>query len=236
MNVNLNPKPVNFKFGEYINKGFELMKAKFGDIFVGLLVTVLMSIIPLCGMMAIGNYYKYIKKLSKNQPTSAGEIFDFKDFMSYLVLQLIIIGAVMLIYIPMVLIMGITGFFVHQHGTEPNPKTVFFMFPYMFLVIITFYYFALRAFYMVPLISLKGVTDIKTAWQISSKMTKGNMLTILLFAIVTSILSQIGILACGIGVLITMPFMYAANYFAYEDGLQQIEYDEIKEIGSAKQF
>ena len=62
------------------------------------------------------------------------------------------------------------------------------------------------------------------------------MLTILLFAIVTSILSQIGILACGIGVLITMPFMYAANYFAYEDGLQQIEYDEITEIGSAKQF
>jgi hypothetical protein len=26
MNVNLTPKPINFKFGEYINKGFELMK------------------------------------------------------------------------------------------------------------------------------------------------------------------------------------------------------------------
>lgn len=232
MKLNLNPKPVNFKFGEYINKGFELMKARFGDIFVGLLVTILMSIIPLCGMMAMGNYYKYIKKLSKNQPTSAGEIFDFKDFMPYLILQLIIIGGVLVLTIPMSFMFALLGAFA-EYGDRPNPLMVM---PLMFLIIIPIYYFLLRAFYMIPLISLKGITDIKTAWQISSTMTKGNIFTILLFAIVVSILSQIGILACGIGILITMPFLYAANYFAYEDGLQQIEYDEITEIGTSQTF
>ena len=232
MKLNLNPKPIQFKFGEYINKGFTLLKAKFGDVFIGLIVTILMSIIPLCGMMAVGNFYKYIKKLSRNERASAGEIFDFKDFLPYLILQLIIIGGVLVFTIPLSFIFAILGAFA-ENGDGPNPLMVM---PLMFLIIIPIYYFLLRAFYMIPLISLKGITDIKTAWQISSTMTKGNLLNILLFAIVVGILSQIGILACGIGIFITMPFMYVANYFAYEDGLQQIEYDEITEIGTPQTF
>ena len=34
MKVNLTPKPINFKLGEYINKGFELLKKDFGNIFI----------------------------------------------------------------------------------------------------------------------------------------------------------------------------------------------------------
>ena len=66
MNVNLTPKPINFKFGEYINKGFELLKKDFGGVFVGFLVTFLMSIIPFCGILAMGNFYKYLRKLKNN--------------------------------------------------------------------------------------------------------------------------------------------------------------------------
>jgi len=235
MNVNLAPKPINFKFGEYINKGFELLKKDFGSVFVGFLVTFLMSIIPFCGILAVGNYYKYLRKLTKNQSVSAGEIFDFKDFMPYFILQLIIIAGVFVLYIPMIFFGAFAGITSNRSG-EPNPGMMIFIFPYLFLMIATLYYFLLKGFYMIPLISFKEITDIKTAWNISKVMTKGNLWSILLFAFVVGILSQIGILACGIGIFITIPFMYAANYFAYEDAIQQIEYDEITEIGSKNEL
>ncbi|WP_426274720.1 hypothetical protein ACN9MN_10755 [Chryseobacterium sp. S-02] len=235
MNVNLAPKPINFKFGEYINKGFELLKKDFGSVFVGFLVTFLMSIIPFCGILAVGNYYKYLRKLNKNQSVSAGEIFDFKDFMPYFILQLIIIAGVFVLYIPMIFF-GVFAGITSNNSGEPNPGMMIFMFPYLFFMIATLYYFLLKGFYMIPLISFKEITDLKTAWNISKVMTKGNLWSILLFAFVVGILSQIGILACGIGIFITIPFMYAANYFAYEDAIQQIEYDEITEIGSKNEF
>lgn len=235
MNVNLAPKPINFKFGEYINKGFELLKKDFGNVFVGFLMCFIMSIIPFCGLLAVGNLYKYLRKLNRNQPVSAGEIFDFKDFMPYFILQLIIIAGIIVLYIP-IMFLGIFAGIASNDSGEPNPLMMFFMFPYMFLMLVAIYYFLLRGFYIIPLICFKGITDIKTAWNISTVMTKGNLWSILLFALVVGIIAQIGILACGIGIFVTIPFMYAANYFAYEDAIQQIEYDEITEIGSKNEF
>lgn len=234
MNVNLKPKPVNFKLGEYINRGFEFLKKDFGNIFVAFLVCIIMSIIPFCGMLAMGNMYKYLQKLNRNQAASPGDIFDFKDFMPYFILQLIIFGAVFIIYIPLIIVLALTG---ALSGTEdPNPMAGFFMFPYILAVMFAIYYFALKAFYIIPLISLKGIKDIKTAWNISKVMTKGNLISILLFSFVIGLLAQIGVLACGIGIFLTLPFVYTANYFAYEDAIQQIEFDEITEIGSKNEF
>ena len=235
MNVNLTPKPINFKFGEYINKGFELLKKDFGGVFVGFLVTFLMSIIPFCGLLAMGNFYQYLRKLNKNQNPSAGEIFDFKDFMSYFTLQLIIIGGVIVLYIPFIIFGGLAGATADANG-EVSPFFAILMFPYMFVMLFAIYYFLLKGFYILPLISFKGITDIKTAWNISKVMSKGNLLNIFMFSFVIGILSQIGIIACGIGLLLTLPFMHTANYFAYEDAIQQIEYDEITEIGITEKY
>lgn len=229
MKVNLTPKPINFKLGEYINKGFELLKKDFGNIFVAFLMCFIMSIIPFCGILAMGNLYKYLQRLNRNQPASPGDIFDFKDFMPYFMLQLIVFGGVLLLYIPLFAALGISG--ALSEGNEPNPMVAFFVFPYMFLLIGAIYYFVLKGFYIIPLISLKGIREVKEAWGISKIMTKGNLLSIFLFSVVVSILAQIGIIACGIGIFLTLPFLYTANYFAYEDAIQQIEYDEITEIG-----
>lgn len=234
MNVNLKPKPINFKFGEYINKGIELLKKDFGNIFVAFLVCLIMSIIPFCGMLAMGNMYKYLQKLTKNQTASPGDIFDFKDFMPYFILQLIIFGAVLVIYIPLIIVLALTGSL--SGADDPNPMVGLLMFPYILVVMIAVYYFALKAFYITPLISLKGIKDLKTAWNISKVMTQGNLIAILLFSFVVGLLAQIGVLACGIGVFLTIPFVYTANYFAYEDAIQQIEFDEITEIGSKNEF
>lgn len=233
MKVILTPKPINFKLGEYINKGFELLKKDFGNIFIAFLVCCIMSIIPFCSLLAMGNLYKYLQKLNRNQPASPGDIFDFKDFMPYFILQLIVFGGVLVLYIPLIIVMAITG---GMSENNENPVAVIFMIPYIFLIIAAIYYFVLRGFYIIPLISLKGIKDIKEAWNISKVMSKGNLISILLFSIVIGILAQIGIIACGIGILFTMPFLYTANYFGYEDAIQQIEHDEITEIGSKNEF
>jgi uncharacterized membrane protein len=130
--------------------------------------------------------------------------------------------------------MGLSG--ALSEGHQPNPMIMFLMFPYIFLMFVAIYYFVLKGFYIIPLISLKGISEIKQAWNISKIMSKGNLLSIFLFSLVVSILAQIGIVACGIGLLLTIPFLYTAKYFAYEDAMQQIEYDEITEIGIKNEF
>ncbi len=234
MKVNLTPKPINFKLGEYINKGFELLKKDFGNIFIAFLVCLIMSIIPFCGLLAMGNLFKYLQRLSRNQPASPGDIFDFKDFMPYFILQLIVFGGVLLLYIPIIVMMTASG--AMSEGHQPNPMIMFLIFPYIFLMFVAIYYFVLKGFYIIPLISLKGITEVKDAWNISKIMSKGNLLSIFLFSLVVGMLAQIGIVACGIGLFLTIPFLYTAKYFAYEDAMQQIEYDEIIEIGSKNEF
>lgn len=233
MNVNFTAKPINFKLGEYLNKGFELLKKDFGNIFVAFLCCFVMAIIPFCGMLGAGNFYQYLRKLNRGQQASPGEIFNFDKFMPYFILQLILIGGIIALYIPMAIIMITTG---ALSGGDPSTWIGFVMFPFMLIIYVALVYFILKGFYIPALISLKDVTDIKTAWNASKVMTKDNLLSIFLFSLVVGILSQIGIIACGIGLLATMPFMYVVNYFAYEDAITQIEHDEISEIGIKEKY
>ena len=233
MNMNFTAKPINFKLGEYLSKGFELLKKDFGSIFVAFLCCIVMGIIPFCGMLGAGNFYIYLRKLNKGQQASPGDIFNFERFMPYFILQLIVIGGIFALYLPMAIIMIAAG---ALSGGEPSGWVAALMIPYFILMYAAILYFVLKGFYIPALISFRNVTDIKTAWNASKIMTKGNLLSIFLFALLTVILSQIGIIACGIGLFLTLPFLYVANYFAYEDAVNQIERDEISEIGIKEKY
>lgn len=212
----LNPKPVNFKFGDYISQAIELMKKDFGTILLSFLCVMILSIIPFCGLMAFGNFYKICYKIDKGIPTSAGEIFDFEDFTSYFIFQLYIFGATLVLMIPMFFLMPIW-----RNGNDPMKSALIMVF--FFAVYFVIIYFLLQAFYIPALITFKKIRDIKTAWNISKIMAKGNLLIILLFSFVIGFLSELGIFACFIGIIFTMPFSYVAQYFASKDGLGQIE-------------
>ena len=233
MNVNFTAKPINFKLGEYINKGFELLKKDFINIFVALIFCIIMSIIPFCGFLAYGNMFKYLRKINKNQPSSPGDIFSFDDFMPYFILQLVIFAGIIVLYIPMMFILPV---FAAIQGEDAGFGMVILAIIYMIFFIVAIIYFSLKGFYIPAFFSLKGVTDIQTAWKASKVMTNDNLLSIFLFSILVAILSQIGLLACVIGVLITMPFTYTAHYFAYEDAMNQIDYNEISEIGITEKY
>lgn len=229
--MNLNAKPVSFKMGEYIRSGYDFLKNNFGDLFVAFLLCFVMSIIPFCGLLGIGNFYRYCRGLRKGEKVSTGDIFNFDNFMPYFIMQLILIGGLILIYIPMIIFIPMMA-----NGGDYSAGLGIVYMIYLLFVYAAIFVIMIKAFYMTALISLGGITDVKTAWNMSVIMGKGNGLNMFLFILVIAVLGYLGILACGIGLLFTIPFVYTAQYFALEDGMQQIEYDEIKEIGSKNEF
>ncbi|MCF2221123.1 hypothetical protein H9Q08_17695 [Chryseobacterium sp. PS-8] len=228
--VKINAKPVNFKLGNYISDGYEFYKANFGNLLGAFFLAMVMSIIPFCGLLAVGNFYKYCRDLRAGRQVSAGDIFNFDNFTPYFMIQLILFAGVMVIYIPMIIMMVAMG----EQDPSAGPPAFFFI--YMFFVYVGILFVALKGFYMPALISLAGVTEIKQAWKISSVMSKGNLWSIFLYSLAVAFLSQLGVIACFIGLIFTIPFAYASHYFAYEDALKQVTYDEIQEIGIKNEF
>ena len=227
METKLNSKPIDFKLSQYLSQGFEILKKDFGKFFLGFIFTLIMSIIPFCSFLAIGNFYKFSRKVFRGEPAEASEIFNFDDFMAYFYLMLIVLGAILVLEIPII----ITSVFASQFGN--SMESFYYLFPiYMIGLMAVIFYFIIRGFYIPALISVGRVKDLKTAWNMSKEMTKGNGLNILLFFFVVSFLSQLGVIACGIGVLLTLPFSYVAQFLAYDDAMDQIQFDEIKEIGT----
>lgn len=219
----LKPRKVDFKFGEYISQGIDLMKKDFGTIFLAFIFAMILGMIPFCGLMAIGNFYKVCHKLDKGIPVKADEVFNFDDFMPYFMFQIFIILGFIVALIPM----GILMIIFNNSETASGILVVIYMFAFYFLM----FYLLLQAFYIPALITFKKITDVKAAWNISKVMTKGNLWALFFFSIATVFLGELGILLCGIGILITIPFVYVSHYFAFKDGLTQIEFDDITEIG-----
>lgn len=213
-------KPVNFKFGEYLSNSFELYKNNFGQLFLGFIFVMILSIIPFCSYMAIGNYFKLCRKIKNGEHAEASEIFNFDDFSKYIKLQLIIFVAVLGLMIPLLFFIPFLSSI--EQGSESSSSVMIFFFVYYISIILISLYFSIRLFYMIGLISLMQIKDLNTAWKMTSEMVKGNYLQILLFSIIVSIIGQIGIIACVIGVFITMPIYYIAFYYANEDGIDQI--------------
>lgn len=230
---NYQMKQIDFKFGDYISQGFELFKKDIGGFVLASLFTMIMSFIPLCSFLAIGNFYKYCRKKNRGQEASPSDIFNFDDFSPYLMLNLFVFGFAFAMMIPYFLLIAMAASLSDGGG---SPLIAVIMMIYVFAMIIVMYYFILKAFYITALISLEGERDWKQAWNNSKVMTKGNLLMILLFSFVISFIGQLGVIACGIGIFLTIPLTYICNYMASEDGLNQIKNDEISEIGNKTAF
>ncbi len=211
MNPNPN-KPITFRFGEYISEGYELYRKNFGKVLLATFFLFVLSIIPFCSFMAQGNMFKFLKKLKGGTP-EASEIFNFDDFAPYAKLFLILLAAILLLEIPLFVLIALG---------KDNPQEMPAYFPfYIIILVILLYILIAKAFYITGLISLKGVKSVREAWRISSEMTKGNLLIIVGFLLIASLLAQVGLIACVVGVFITYPIYYTSYFAAVDDGFKQ---------------
>lgn len=213
--MNTNIKPVDFKFGQYISEGYELYRANFGKVLLATFFVFVMSIIPFCSYLAQGNFLKFMKRLKNGQNPEASEIFNFDDFMPYFKLFLLILGGIILFELPILFPI------IMASGQDVEPQMPAYFPIYAILLVGAIFYIFARGIYIPALISLKNVSSVREAWRISNRMTDGNVLIIMAFLFVVSFLSQLGILACLVGIFITLPFYYTSMFAAQDDGLQQ---------------
>ena len=208
----------NFRFGNYINGGFELIKKDFASILVAYLLCMLIAFIPFCAILGIGNFYKVLQRIDRGEQANVGEIFDFKDFLPYFKFQIVVIALVFALLIPIQMFMIPSLMFWSNASDQISTIGVLGSMSVFIVIILIFIVLDTAAtFFVTPLISLFGATNMRDTFTLSWQIAKKNLLQISLFMIATGLISQIGILLCGVGLLLTAPLAIVMKYVASKD-------------------
>ena len=190
---------VEVKFGEWIEEGFNLYKANFGPLVLASLLAILLSSVSfgiLTGPMMAGLALVTLEIIDKKQPQpSGGEVFRGFDyflnsFLFFLVWGLIIGFAIAILTLALCigLVLAAPIIYVAQ---------AFLMFG-LFLIVD-------RKMDFWPA-SMKSINTVKT-----------NFWPFLGVSIVAGLIGSLGGIACGIGVIFTLPIQVCIVAVAYRD-------------------
>lgn len=190
---------VEVKFGDWIEKGFNLYKENFGLLVLASLLAVLLSAVSfgiLAGPMIAGLCYIMLGLIDKQTPKpEVGSLF--KGFSFFLNAFLFI------------LVWGLILFFV---------MFVMAFIPCLGSLASMFVSYSAQALLMFGiLLIVDRKMDFWPASMESINIVKTNFWPFLGFAIVTSLISSLGAIACGIGIIFTMPIGYCAVAVAYRE-------------------
>ncbi|MCT2408367.1 hypothetical protein NZD88_12520 [Chryseobacterium antibioticum] len=222
----LNVKEYDFNIGKYLSQGTELFKKDIGGFIVATLLLFVISFIPFCGILGLGNFYKICKKVDEGQQVSAGDIFDFTDFVVYLKLFLLILAICIVVMIPIQLTLVPFLLAADVEGGQVSDTGAALlaggMGLWIMLIMIVFMILSISMYFVQPLISLYRITSVREAYRLSWKIARKNFFMIFLFSIVVGIISQLGMIVCGIGILFTIPLGICMKYAAYKDVLESL--------------
>jgi uncharacterized membrane protein len=244
--------------GSCISRGWSLLKNNFGSLFGSFLVLIVISIVcgaavnrvaelisgpeaireiahlgslvvlaVVMGPMTGGLYYVFLR-VSRNEPTSFGEVFvgfknSFKElFLGYLVVALLI-SLCMAPYniINDVKILPILDQIKHAQSSDVQSllpqlwAALFSTLPILLICMVPVTYLSVNWQFTLPLIIDKQLpfwTAMKTSW----KMVHKHWWHVFGLAVVIGLVSMAGALACCIGILVTIPIGIAAMLAAYE--------------------
>jgi len=198
---------VEVKFGEWFDKGFTLYKENFGLLVLSSLVFCLLSGITLgilLGPMMAGLILIIFSLVDRSDPEPGVSMlfkgFDFfiQSFLLCLVWGIaIIVGSIVLSTIPVI------GQLASLFGTYALEALLMFA---MFLIV-------------------DKKMDFWTASMESMNKVKTNFWPFLGFFAVTAIISSAGAIACGIGIIFTIPIQFCILTVAYKDVYSTIQTD-----------
>ncbi len=190
---------VDVKFGDWLEQGFALYKQHLGSLIVPMLLVIVISILTLgilAGPMLAGLVLMILRMKDQTEPKpTVGDVFQgFQFFLNSFLFMLAyfvvgFIGSTILGFLPV--IGGLLSYF--------------FSFAIMALVLFTLFLIVDKKLDFWPAV-MASVDKVKT-----------NFWPFLGFAVVISVISALGMIACGIGIIITMPFYYCAAAVAYRD-------------------
>lgn len=210
---------INFSIGRYISEGIDLFRKDPGGLIVSFLLVIIMSIIPFCSILAIGNFYKVCRDVDINGKADSNKIFNFDDFVPYLKFLILLFFVVFVFVIPIPLFMFPLSLFSGEDGAVSDISAAvvaggFGIF--MIFYIIFLFSLSIATYYVIPLVALKGSHGIRKNISISWNLAKKDFFSIFVFIIISGFLSQLGILACGIGLFFTIPIGLCMRYKSFE--------------------
>ena len=188
---------VQVKFGDWIEQGFNLYKANFGSLLLASLIVVLLSGVTfgiLAGPMLAGLVIISLELLDKKEPRPTGGSV-FRGFDYFLNSFLFVIGWGLALMIASIII----GFI-----------------PCIGQLAAIFLVYAAQAFLMFGIfLIVDKKMDFWPASVESINVVKANFWPFLGFAVVAAIIGSLGAIACGIGVIFTIPIQGCILAVAY---------------------
>lgn len=217
-----------FDFGKSFNTGWRAMKGDVGPyILFGLvggliwlisLFTVIGAVLTYLPLMA--GFALYGKKVLLDEPRDFNDFFGgFKYFGPLVVYTLIGLAALLVIGFPVVLFSGFSlfGFMQLTDGPDPSPAAIIAMLaPLQIIMGLLSLAVQTLLFFVVPLIvigQLNAVSAIKWSFRLVAK----NFFWILLYVFVVSLIQQMGVFACYIGIFFTIPLAQCLMLGAYAE-------------------
>ena len=224
-----------FKFGDYISRGIEIVKKNWGG-YIGflllfLLVTVVISLIPFIGTIANSlfispaltvGFYLVANKLWRNEDTEFGDFFKGFDDIGQLALtalvQTLILIAAMVPFLFMIRDSGLMEWYMEflndpmgmQGTVPPVPEkwTYWLMLPAVYFGIAYSWSYKFVVFYKM---------QFWDAMECSRQLITKKWFVFLGFYIVVGLIASAGVIALCIGLLFTLPAVYCMIYAAFED-------------------
>ena len=190
---------VEVKFGEWIQKGFDLFKANMGLLIVAALLAYVLAGITigiLLGPMMAGLILIVLALIDKREPKPAdGDLFKgFECFLQAFLLVLVV-GLPLLVVSMILMLIPCVGWLVSLALQLGASTAVMFALPL--------------------------VADKKMAFwpaiMASFEMVKRNFFSFLGLMLVSAVISGIGSIACGIGVIVTAPIGICIMAVAYRE-------------------
>ncbi len=208
------------KIGEWIGQGWQLVsKDLVMFAVVALIAGVLSATVILVGPMACGMYYVALKKMrNPDQPVQVGDLFKgFEVFGQSVVAFLLVMAAYLGVAIALGILSSILGYIPLLGKLVAVIVNIVWIFAALGVGALLMFVF--------PLVMDKRMGGWE-AVQASYKRVAPEWLAFTLFYLLIVLISELGVVACGIGVLITMPIYYCATAVAYRDifgqGEQQV--------------
>lgn len=229
----------NFNLEKYISDGFNLCSKEW--LLFSLYTLVYFILLYISSLTIVGSlfltyplllgYVVAAEKVSRGESLGFGDFFGgFKNFWNLVVFTLIIFAVILVLIVPPVVGMIFMMEGASSGYSEPNVIAILALCLYFLIVMVVGLYFGVSVIFT-PYLIHYGDYSVGEAIKTSFALAKKNFWTILIFLLACSLISSIGYLACGIGMLFTYGAAFAMHYPMVKDILLSDYSNEIDEIG-----
>lgn len=227
-----------FRFGDYISKGFDLVNKNLGGfigyVLVYLLISMVVGLVPILGQIAgfiigpalLAGFYHVANRVDRGEQTAFGDFFKGFDKLGNLFLtSLLTILIVFVTAIPGGIVIFTSGLSLTSFMMDEPEINMSMIIVGALLMLIPLMYLTV-SYLFAPM--LVWFYDLRPwdALETSRKLVGKNLGIILGFVLVMGIIASLGILLLGVGLLYTIPAYLCATYAAFADITRLNEDDE----------